>query len=226
MKMDLHLHSNYSDGKNSLEEMIEQAYKLGIKKIRFVDHVWKSSEWINAYIEELSRLKVKYASLIDIQIGVESKLINHSGDLDLDTKYYNSDIKIVAAIHRIPLGNENYIRGSEIQNDIELSKSMWMKSFKSFLLNKNITCIAHPFSLFQMMEIKKDDKKWWAEISSILEKVGCEIEYNVKYDNSMVPEWIWERFSDKIVFGSDSHSTSDLVNRNIELYNIQCKYQH
>ncbi len=223
MIQDLHLHSNYSDGENSLREMIETGINLGIEELGFTDHVWKSSDWTDQYIEELEALKEEYTSKIKIFTGVEAKLIDLNGELDIDCNLYDKDIRIVAAIHRIPKGNREYIRQSEIENSLELSKRYWFKGFKSLVLNDKIDCIAHPFSLFEAMGISNKDDLWWQEISTIIDSMPFKIEYNVKYNNELVPYWIWEKYAEKIVLGSDSHSVVDLRNRYKELLEIGIK---
>lgn len=223
MIQDMHLHSNYSDGQDSLEEMIRCAISLGINKICFTDHVWKTSEWIDQYIDEINSLKIMYASNIEVICGVETKLLNFTGELDIPDEIYGRDIRIVAAMHRIPLGDNKFIRRSEISNDLDISKKTWMKAFKSYKYNKNINCIAHPFSLLEVMQISKYDYDWWHEISNALEQTNAKIEYNVKYDNSIVPDWFWEKHYEKIITASDSHSTEDLIQRYKILSNLNTK---
>jgi putative hydrolase len=217
MIQDLHLHTNYSDGKNSLEDMIKKAISLNIKEISFTDHVWKTSTWTNDYLNEIKTYQEMYSDKIKIYPGFEAKLINHNGDLDIDDSLYSKDVRVVAAIHRIPIGNGKYIRSSEINHNLELSREMWLKSFSSLINNNRINCIAHPFSLIGYMKINKNDTIWWNKVSNIIESMPFNIEYNVKYENNLVPKWIWEKHKDKVVFGSDSHSTDDLILRNKKL---------
>ena len=73
---DMHLHTNYSDGKNSPEEMIRAAISLGISNICFTDHVRKDSLWVADYINELESLKSKFKDKIRIDIGVEAKVLD------------------------------------------------------------------------------------------------------------------------------------------------------
>ena len=39
------------------------------------------------------------------------------------------------------------------------------------------------------------EESWWKEISDALEQIPSYIEYNLKYNNSIVPEWLWDKFS-------------------------------
>ena len=64
-KINLHCHSNYSDGKNSIDEIVAKAVKIGLDFLAITDHFtdsWKSGiiptlnsiEKIENYLEEIS----------------------------------------------------------------------------------------------------------------------------------------------------------------------------
>ena len=74
-----HTHSVYSDGKNTLEEMVEAAIENGCEEIGFSDHApmefecdWSArAESIDDYKKEISRLREKYRGKIKIFLGIE-----------------------------------------------------------------------------------------------------------------------------------------------------------
>ena len=76
---DLHIHSTYSDGKDSLEDIVLAAIGMGLSKIGFSDHSYTpfdesyciSIEDIPRYIDEISVLKEKYKDKITILSGIE-----------------------------------------------------------------------------------------------------------------------------------------------------------
>lgn len=78
-----HTHTTFSDGKNSMEEMVLSAIRLGMPAIGFSDHsdspyqdyCMRTADY-PAYLAELSRLKEKYAGRITILRGIE--LDSHS----------------------------------------------------------------------------------------------------------------------------------------------------
>jgi DNA polymerase (family 10) len=63
-KINLHIHSNYSDGKNSIKQIVEKSLKLWLDYIAITDHFtnsWKAwvsllnnNETITEYLEEIS----------------------------------------------------------------------------------------------------------------------------------------------------------------------------
>ncbi|NOR44362.1 MAG: PHP domain-containing protein, partial [Candidatus Delongbacteria bacterium] len=48
MKIDLHIHTEFSDGLNSKEEIIEMAIKLNLDVIAFTDHDVLNTDYLNA----------------------------------------------------------------------------------------------------------------------------------------------------------------------------------
>ncbi|MBO5374344.1 MAG: PHP domain-containing protein, partial [Clostridia bacterium] len=69
-----HLHTTFSDGKNTAEEMIKQAIALGCTEIGFSDHSpfdfecsWDiKKERISEYVSTLTALKEKYKDKIKV----------------------------------------------------------------------------------------------------------------------------------------------------------------
>lgn len=211
---DMHLHTNYSDGKNSPEEMIRAAISLGISNICFTDHVRKDSLWVVDYINELESLKSKFKDKIRIDIGVEAKVLDFDGCLDCpEIAISNEKIKIVAAIHRLPKGNGEFIRRDEIVRDKKLAIECWMNAVGGLKSNNRFERLAHPFSLFDTMGINKFDLEIWNSVIILLKALPAKIEYNVKYSHSMVPDFLWDTLKGKLIFGSDSHSIYDIKKR-------------
>ena len=75
----LHTHSIYSDGAHTPSEIIEQAIAQNMTAIGISDHSYTffdtryclAEEKNQAYITELRALKAKYASQIDVLVGIE-----------------------------------------------------------------------------------------------------------------------------------------------------------
>jgi histidinol phosphatase-like PHP family hydrolase len=53
IKIDMHMHTNFTDGKHSVEEMVKAADTIGLKKIAITEHVRRDSKWIDKYIKEV-----------------------------------------------------------------------------------------------------------------------------------------------------------------------------
>lgn len=82
---DCHVHTDFSpDGRASMEDMIKQAIKLGLKTICFTDHMdyeypnGMNFEFdVDRYIKTIENYKEKYRSQIEILTGIELGMQTH-----------------------------------------------------------------------------------------------------------------------------------------------------
>jgi DNA polymerase (family 10) len=99
-----HLHTNWSDGKNTLEEMVEKALELGLEYLGVSDHS-KTAFYANGLEvnelkkqkEEIAKVQKKYPQ-IKIFHGIESDILN-DGSLDYEEKDLEQFDFVIASIH-------------------------------------------------------------------------------------------------------------------------------
>ena len=90
MLTNYHTHSTFCDGKNTPEEIVNEAIAEGFDAIGFSGHGYTEYDLrycmkdIAGYITEVVRLREKYASKIEIYLGIEedSRHINNRADFD------------------------------------------------------------------------------------------------------------------------------------------------
>ncbi len=99
-----HVHTNYSDGVNTLNEMVNGARELGYKYIGITDHS-KSARYANGLKEEdilkqfdeIDRLNEKYTD-IKILKGIESDILK-DGSLDYEEDLLKQFDFVIASVH-------------------------------------------------------------------------------------------------------------------------------
>ena len=92
IRADLHVHSTYCDGKNTLEEMVQAAVCMGMDCIGFTGHSYTpfeltycmSQEGTVQYREELARLREIYGDRIRILTGIEEDYYSEDDPADYD----------------------------------------------------------------------------------------------------------------------------------------------
>jgi DNA polymerase (family 10) len=133
LKGDLHTHTNWSDGSNTVEDMIESARKLGYKYIALTDHSKSDiiakgmdEKRILKYIEAVRKTAKKYA---DIKVLVGSEVYIHSdGSLDYSDNILKKLDIVVVSIHR----------------NFKMPKEQMTKRILKALSNKYVDVYAHP----------------------------------------------------------------------------------
>ena len=102
---DLHVHTDYSDGNEKMEEMVIEAVRLGRQYIGFTDH--SKSEYIangmdrkkfEKYSDEIERLNGKYKGKIALLKSSETDILQ-DGSLDWDNDILEEMDYILASVH-------------------------------------------------------------------------------------------------------------------------------
>ncbi|MBI4856012.1 MAG: histidinol-phosphatase HisJ [Acetobacterium woodii] len=124
-----HIHSDYCDGKNTLEEMVVAGITAGLTSLGLSSHLplpftndWTmKEEYIDQYLNDVKNLKEKYASIIELYCGIEIDFFIDRQDIsDLAKKIIPRLDYTIMSIHT--LGNTkgddvSYI--DESQHDFE-----------------------------------------------------------------------------------------------------------
>lgn len=133
IKGDLHMHTTWSDGAQSLEEMVNQARNLGYEYIAITDHS-KFLRIANGLNEtklrkqriEIERVNNKYDD-IHVFAGVEMDILP-DGTLDFDDGFLQEMDFVIGAIH----------------SSFNQSREKIMKRLETAMENPYVTFIAHP----------------------------------------------------------------------------------
>ena len=103
---DFHIHTTFSDGKCSPEELVLLAIEKGMTHIGFSDHSYTpfdqgycmTPENTDAYKTEIGRLKKKYSNKIAVYLGIEQDYYS-----DIPPKGYDY---IIGSVHYVKAGGE------------------------------------------------------------------------------------------------------------------------
>jgi putative hydrolase len=96
---DMHVHSTFSDGRNSIAENVAEAEGLGLAELTCVDHVRESTDWVEAYVAAVEEARRHTA--LTLHCAVEAKILDTEGRLDLPADLRGVDA-IYAADHQVP----------------------------------------------------------------------------------------------------------------------------
>lgn len=99
---DMHVHSTFSDGKDPIEGNVQEAESLGLAQLTCVDHVRAGTDWVPEYVAAVRRIRA--TTDVDLRCGIEAKLLDTTGALDLPDRFEGVDA-IYAADHQVPLAD-------------------------------------------------------------------------------------------------------------------------
>ncbi len=98
---DGHVHSTFSDGKHDIATNVRTARDHGLASIGLVDHVRVDSDWLPDYAAAVAQLARR--SPVEVTAGVEAKILDETGTLDLPPLPPGIE-QILVADHQVPLG--------------------------------------------------------------------------------------------------------------------------
>ncbi len=226
-KINLHIHSNYSDGKQSIKRIVEKAIKLEFNYIAITDHftnswkAWvstlKNLDVISTYLEEISSYQ-EYLSVLNSQLTLLKGL-----EVDLDSS--EGFIKKYLQIDKFDLILFEYLQSPESIAFIENLINYWKLSE---LDNIPILGLAHfDPSYFIMGNLDN--------LMIFLKKYNIYFEFNSSYPSFYSTRY--KQFFDKlkeyeipVAIGCDSHSLANLNDSDeplemIKYYNLERNFE-
>jgi DNA polymerase (family 10)/putative hydrolase len=186
-----HIHTNYTDGKNTVFEYCEKAVEIGIPLLAFTEHVRKELTYdFNQFLNEIEEAREEFDLII--LSGCEAKVLP-SGALDVEEWILREVDYPIFAFHSFP-------------EDV----GIYIESLKSVLRNRYVNTWAHPGAFLLRYGLELSEKKL-NKIFTLMEEQNVLLEVNKKYK---VPLGAWldvaERYNVKTVTGNDVHSIEDL----------------
>ncbi|CQR48073.1 DNA polymerase/3'-5' exonuclease PolX [Paraliobacillus sp. PM-2] len=200
IKGDLHMHTTWSDGAQSIEEMVKAALEKGYHYIAITDHskFLKVANGLNEtrlleQRKEIERLKQKYPA-IHIFAGVEMDILPN-GSLDFDNTFLKEMDYVIGAIH-----------SSFNQTEEEIMKRLYHACD-----NPYVTIIAHPTG--RIIGRRKGYKANVKQLIQRAKETGTVLELNANPNRfDLAPEWL--RLAQdqgvKIAINTDAHNEGSL----------------
>ena len=213
LNVDFHLHSTWSDGVNTISEIINGAQNNRINSIAITDHVRKESVYFNNYESEIKSLNSECD--LNIYVGFEAKIADFTGNIDVkDDLVKRADIAI-ASVHRFPLGNRLYAASDfkkEVAQEIELELSL-------AALNKGgFNVLGHAGGM-SMAHFREFPPNFFEEIITkcLQNEIAFDLSgrYHIKTLDVLYP--LLKKHNPFISIGSDSHNIRPIGNWNKRL---------
>lgn len=187
-----HVHTSYTDGKNSVFEMCARAKEISLPLIAFTEHVRKNLSYdFNEFLSDIERAREESPELI-ILSGFEAKVLPDC-TLDVEKSLFEDVDYPIFAFHSFP-------------ND----RGLYLECLKKVIKNPHVNTWAHP-GLFLRKKGYKLEREELMEVFRLMERHDVLLEINGKY--KLPPkEWIklagWSGVN--FVRGSDAHSVDEV----------------
>lgn len=202
IKGDLQVHTNWSDGKNTILEMVQEAQKLGYEYLAITDHLGtlRTAEGMNEtdilnQIQEINLLNDKIKDLTLLK-GLEAD-IDSEGNLNINENILNEVDVVVASVH------------SDLRQDFFEMTDRLIKAME----NPHVDIISHPTGR-KIQEHREYDLNL-DKIMKMASATGTILEINSHPNRLDLRDIYIKKAIDmgcKLVINSDAHSSSEMKN--------------
>ncbi|HEX3678865.1 MAG TPA: PHP domain-containing protein [Galbitalea sp.] len=217
---DFHVHSTFSDdARSTVVENLAAAAAIGLTEIRLVDHVRQSTTWVRDFLAAVAAAP-RHDGLT-VRTGVEAKLLNARGELDLppDLVVGSGGVDaVLIADHQFPgpdgawspeLTKEKLAAGLSMSDALDLLVGATVAAMESVERGQ----LAHCFSILPKIGLSESDltNEHLATWAAAAVETGTLIEVNEKW-GCPGPRALRAAFTAgaELVASTDSHVASDI----------------
>lgn len=202
---DYHIHSlNYSDGMNTVDEIVQYAGKIWMKKIVITDHSQAliDTEWLaKKHWRTTIKRRKNVHNDVEVSFGIEWDLLDEEGNCCFDVWWIESDFCILSCHPEV------------FKGDLKNITQAYINAIHKY--HDKIKCIGHIYhnKTSQYLDIE--------EVVKVLNQYQIPIELNCSY--LAVSGWTNEEKLDKLLsiveawvyVNSDLHVLNDFHNRQL-----------
>jgi putative hydrolase len=208
-RMDFHIHSDYSDGSASLEEIVTEALRGRLEAVGIVDHVRGDADWLADRQRRIDGLRGEYGDEIEIFSGIEVKVNDEAGALNLLPSAAEKVDYVVASFHGVPKAVEERAAGSAGKALVD-----WWHDCLRLLLKggHGAQIVGHPDRILVDRSLSLETSR----LERLVEEAASSsvfLEWNPASSYPVQPfsSALSERDTGNITYGSDAHSISELA---------------
>lgn len=206
-KVDCHLHTSWTDGANTVEEVYRTALENRLTTILFSEHSRKTSgDWFHKFAAEVRALP---DSPCRAYVGTEVKVETRDGDIDTSEAISEDCDFIMASVHRFIDANDVTIQFADTDPaqavDLEYALT-W-----AVLENPQVDILGHMFGMsYRRFGQTPSDEKL-RELIKRAAQFGVAVEVNSHYHTNALQMLKWcQEFNARIAFGSNAHKLSEV----------------
>lgn len=206
---DFHIHTNQTDGTDTIETILKKAKEKNIISIAFTEHVREETDWFDSFADNVRKSAEKFPE-ITVFVGCETKALDNKGRLDVTDKILGKCDIVLGSVHRIQKDKNEYIDFSQIDPfrlaELELEMSIGM------LENSPIDVLAHPGGMYSS-RYGGYPTNYFKEMMRVSAGNGKAIEVNSMYLKNAYDFFeASSHINPYISIGSDAHKADDIGN--------------
>lgn len=207
INVDLQVHTTWTDGFATVQEMLATACERRIAIIAITEHVRRDTDWFGTFAQH-ARREARAHAMVKLLIGCEAKALDDAGTLDVSDDIRADCDLVLGSVHRFPDGRGGLLEGKNLSYEkcaqIECELSLGL------LKAAPIDVLAHPAGMTLRRFRRYPEPLFRRMFEASLER-GIAIEINSSY----LPELerflaLCEEINPFVSIGSDAHRVQEL----------------
>jgi histidinol phosphatase-like PHP family hydrolase len=201
-KVDAHLHTTWTDGKCTVQEVHAHAVALGLRAILYSEHSRKTSvDWFPRFAAEVRSLSPQSCQAF---VGTEVRVSSQDGEIDTVPEIRDLCDYIIASVHRFPDAQGEGIPFTSVTPEEAIDREYGL-SWR-VLEHPDVHILGHMFGMcYRKFKVQPPAEKIRSLIRHAAQhKVAVEINSQYHPNRVQMLEWCQE-FDALITLGSDAH---------------------
>lgn len=208
LNIDFQIHTNWTDGEATAQEILEVAQARHLDAIAFTEHVRRDTDWFARFVRHVREHAAGFADLT-VYVGCETKAMDENGTLDISDDIHNASDIVLGSVHRFPDGKGGYLDFKALTPketaDIEFRLAIGMAR------HAPIDVLAHPGGMYERRHGAFPTEYFRELMIATLER-GIAIEINSSYLVDMSGFLaLCEEINPIVSIGSDAHRLDELA---------------
>jgi putative hydrolase len=116
INVDLHLHTNWTDGEASIEAILGHGASADLRQIAFTEHVRMDTDWYQDFAAAVRAAAILQPD-IEVFLGCEAKALDTLGGFDASEAILRQCDVVLGSVHRFPDGNGGFLSFSSLSQD-------------------------------------------------------------------------------------------------------------
>jgi histidinol phosphatase-like PHP family hydrolase len=206
-QVDCHLHTSWTDGAASVQEVYHAAVESGLATVLYSEHSRKSSaDWFHKFAEEVRALPF---SPCKAYVGTEVKVETRGGDIDTKPEISDRCDFIMASVHRFIAEDGTTMQFAETDPNqaVDLEHALtW-----AVLSNPQVDILGHMFGMSYKRFGQTPPDERVKELIARAAEFGVAVEVNSHYHPNALQMVRWcQEYGAKISFGSNAHALKEV----------------
>lgn len=114
--VELHLHTNWTDGEASIKDVLERSAVVGLRQIAFTEHVRYDTTWYPDFTATVRQAAIMWPA-VDVLLGCEAKALDNAGKFDASPAILEQCDLVLGSVHRFPDGQGGFLDFASLQQD-------------------------------------------------------------------------------------------------------------